>query len=167
MSRVGHLKLLVGPMCSGKSKFLISHINDDCVVIKSDTDTRRENYIQCHDGFTIKATSVKKLSEVKHVATRILIDEGQFFEDIVDFVKDKISQGHDVVVAALNGDYMQKPFANISVLYSMADQVVPCVSFCACGKIAPFSKRVSSGTERISVNDKYFPVCRKCLTSKL
>jgi thymidine kinase len=48
------------------------------------------------------------------------VDEGQFFQEIVEFCELLANQGKTVVVSALDGTFERKPFGNIINLIPLA-----------------------------------------------
>ena len=48
----------------------------------------------------------------------VAVDEGQFYEDLVEFCERWANEGKVVLVAALDGTYERKPFQNVSRLLS-------------------------------------------------
>ena len=97
----------------------------------------------------------------------ILINEGQFFPDIVEWVKHAVEIDHKTVyVCGLNSDYKRNKFGNWLDLETICDKVVMLNSFCSNCKKKPaiFSYRLSKETqvEVIGGAECYIPVCRKC-----
>lgn len=96
----------------------------------------------------------------------ILINEGQFFSHLEDFVKLLLSHGKKVYVCGLDGDFERKKFGQILDLIPLCDKVTKLKSLCSqCKNGTPgiFSKRVTSETEQTIVGaDNYISVCRMC-----
>ena len=93
------LELIIGPMFAGKTSALQSIIRRNeaigisCAVYKPVSDTRygTDFYIYNHDQTKVSALPVKSLKEqVCHElyskSKVIVIEEGQFFDDLYDFV---------------------------------------------------------------------------------
>ena len=99
----------------------------------------------------------------------ILINEGQFFPDIVEWVKIAVEEYHKkVYICGLNSDFQRNKFGNWSDLEVMCDNVVMLQSFCSQCKKRPaiFSHRLSKEREIELIGaDCYIPVCRKCYKS--
>jgi len=170
----GQIQVILGPMFSGKSTELMRRIrryqiaNQDCLVIKYAKDTRYSNEnLSTHDQQSIpavKATALKNLKNVQQFSV-IGVDEGQFFDDIVEFCEYMANQGKVVLVAALDGTYERKPFGSILSLIPLAENVVKLSAVCnTCFREAAFTKRTSEETEVevIGGSDKYLAVCRRC-----
>jgi thymidine kinase len=99
----------------------------------------------------------------------ILINEGQFFADIVEWVRIAVEKYHkNVYICGLNSDFKRNKFGNWLELESISDNVVMLHSFCSHCKKRPgiFSHRLSNESElEIIGSDCYIPVCRKCYNS--
>lgn len=109
------LKLILGPMYSGKSDSLLAevpryeHANMKYVAVMSVSNTREDD-IRTHDGDTLRATKVGLLSEVEDVVDMsgveaVLIDEAFMFpdvEDTVNTVRKWLKEGIDVIAASLD-----------------------------------------------------------------
>lgn len=173
------LVLILGCMFSGKSKALMSKINEwkaigkKCIIINHTFDTRCGEEIRTHEGTTCNATKLATLDEFEEWKKYdvIGIDEAQFFPDIVSFVKRFIEHDIQVVCAGLSGDYQRKPFETICGLISLASDIIHkkalCVH-CANGNPAIFSKRLVSVEQRVLTGgvDTYEPVCLVHFSSK-
>eukprot|EP00045_Choanoeca_perplexa_P016768 m.230707 g.230707 ORF g.230707 m.230707 type:complete len:250 (+) comp17354_c0_seq7:4666-5415(+) len=171
----GAIHMIVGPMFSGKSTELLRRIKRQsvaskrCMIIKYSKDTRYglEGVIT-HDKQQSTAKACTMLSEAREEAEDfdvIGIDEGQFFGDLVEFSEDMANQGKLIIIAALDGTFQRKPFANVMELIPLAESVVKLSAVCmVCNRDAAFSKRLSDETEveLIGGADKYIAVCRKC-----
>ena len=93
------------------------------------------------------------------------IDEGQFFEDIVEFCQQAANLGKIVLVAALDGTFERKPFGNIINLIPLAEKVNKLCAVCVyCTSEAAFTKRIieSKEIQLIGGDEMYKPVCRAC-----
>ena len=94
-------------------------------------------------------------------ARHIMINEAQFYPDLVKFVKEF---GHkNIYVYGLDGDFKQEKIGYILDLIPLCDTVTKLRATCACGEPAIFSKRLGVETEQYLPNAQYIPVCRKCL----
>jgi len=100
------------------------------------------------------------------VSKAILINEGQFFGDIVEWVTIAVEKYYkNVYVCGLNTDFMRNKFGNWLELERISDNVVMLHSFCSNCKKRPaiFSHRLSNESEvEVIGSDCYIPVCRKC-----
>ena len=167
-------------MFSGKSSALISIIRKHealglyCMAYKPKLDDRQgvDEYIYTHDGTKIRASRIthlvpQMLSVHFEDAKVIIIEEGQFFPDLYDFVINAVEvYKKNVIIAGLDGDRFRKPFGQILNLIPVADRITKLTSFCkmcADGTPALFSYSDSSNTDTILVagSDLYKPLCRK------
>ena len=79
------------------------------------------------------------------------------------------NEGKTVIVAALNGTFQRKPFANVPLLVASADAIDHLTAVCMlCSAPAPFSLRTTEEkeVEVIGGQDKYISVCRQCYMEK-
>jgi thymidine kinase len=180
------LTIITGPMFSGKTTHLIDMVFDlqktNMIVIKHHIDTRYDSdCIVTHDNKMIEATKMHRLLDVftfnsYYECEYILIDEGQFFEDLYDFVRVAVDiDGKHVYISGLMSDYQRKPFKVISQVLPLADNIIFKHGKCAhCDAKSIFSKRkkvvdekqdsegrVPTGQVLIG-STNYEPVCRKC-----
>jgi thymidine kinase len=96
----------------------------------------------------------------------VLINEAQFFEDIVQWVTTAVEKyNKSVYICGLNSDFQRQPFGNWLDLQQICDKVTHLHSWCGiCKKQqALFSHRLSGETDKIVIGaDNYIPVCRTC-----
>jgi thymidine kinase len=95
-------------------------------------------------------------------AQYILINEAQFYPDLVEFVKE--FRHKNIYVYGLDGDFKQQKMGHILEIIPLCDSVQKLKARCACGEEAIFSKRLSNETDQYQPNAQYIPVCRKCLS---
>ena len=179
--------IITGCMFSGKTSEIIkiinrlSKIDKKILIINSNLDDRYAiNSIASHDKEMIECTSINndKLLTVYEMeqykeSEYIIIDEAQFFKDLVDFVNysTDILNKH-LIVVGLNGDSDRKNFGEIKDIYPLADKITLLTALClSCkdGTEAIFSKKITNKKEQIDVGNEntYIPVCRKCYNSIL
>ena len=145
-----------------------------CAVYKPVSDKRygADFYIYSHDLTKIPAHPVKYLKQQQalesyKVSKLIVIEEGQFFDDLYDFVLKAVERdGKHVVVGGLDGDCFRNPFGQILQLIPLADRVTKLTSLCKMcgdGTIGLFTFRTSQSKEIVEVggSDSYMPLCRK------
>lgn len=183
MEERGYLEVIVGPMFSGKTSRL-TEIYKQCLfcdirvlAINHSCDTRYtqldEQSLATHDLVKIPCTNVARLQDTTRslveAAEVVLINEGQFFEDLVPFVRQLLAAGKKVHVCGLDGDFERNVFGTILELIPLADDVVKLKSLCSkCrdGTPAIFSKRLSAEKQQTLVgSSNYIPVCRRCYFS--
>lgn len=192
-----YLKLIIGPMFSSKSSTLLSEINrlkyitDKILVINSILDKERHEdmeindqglgIMKTHDNKTFPAIMVTDLKELKtnsffnskyEYADIIIIDEGQFYKDLYDFVHTELNYIRTrkmFIVAGLSSDFNMKPIGEIISLVPLADEIIKlsalCV-YCRDGTPASFTKLInhessSNGNVLVGAKESYSPCCRK------
>ena len=78
----------------------------------------------------------------------VAIDQGQFYNDIVEFCEDLANLGIIVLVAALDGTFQRKPFGNIINLLPMDEKVIKLTAVCVyCANEASFTQRIIESQE--------------------
>ena len=171
------LKLILGCMYSGKTTEILrivnslKHINEIPLVIKPKIDDRySDNKICTHNKQEYECQTIEKLTDFKnpfHVKY-IIIEEAQFFEDLLLFVIDQVEiKGKNVIVVGLDGDSDRQNFGEIHKLYPLCDDIIKLKAYCSiCKNGTPgiFSKRLSDKKEQILVGSDgdYIAVCREC-----
>jgi thymidine kinase len=181
MKNVGSIELIIGCMYSGKTTEVIRRINiwksigKNVISINHTFDDRysAENNICSHDILKSSCIKVKRLSEISteliNNADVIVVDEAQFFPDLIDnCVKWCEDYGKDVIVSGLDGDFKRHPFfdGQLLKLIPYADKVTKCRAFCQLcknGTYAYFSWRTSDNKDQIKIGSvgDYIAVCRK------
>ena len=125
-----------------------------------------------HNELHIECIKVKNLADVDInlilQSKVILINEGQFFSDLIQYCKLWCNEYQkDIVVCGLDGDYQQNPFGQILNLIPYANSVVKLNAFCQIcldGTKAYFTHRVSNETDQIVIGvNNYQAVCRECM----
>lgn len=171
------LNLVIGCMFSGKSSHLMTEVKRfravgiKCAVINHASDTRcKHNTLKTHNDVECPARKYNTLEEFKdwEQFDVIAIDEGQFFNNIVDYVAKYVGKKY-VLVAGLSGDSLAEPFENMSKLISRAQNIVFNKALCVhCREEATFSKRLNTKAGKILVGGKnlYEPVCFVHFTEK-
>ena len=176
----GYLELIIGPMFSGKTSHLVEiykqckFCNIPVAVINHVIDNRYDDeLLSTHDKIKIpciKAKSLKKIwfnEENCLISSNvILINEGQFFEDLFDIVNDMVNRGKKVYICGLDGDFERKKFGTILDLIPLCDKVTKLTSLCSLcknGTAGIFSMRLTNEKEQTVVgSENYIPVCREC-----
>ena len=90
--------------------------------------------------------SVNNLYEVKNITNNyIIIEEAQFFKDLLLFVIDHVEiKGKNVIVVGLDGDSNRENFGDIHKLIPLCDDIVKLKAYCSIcrnGVRAIFSKK--------------------------
>lgn len=190
----GYLEIIKGPMFSGKTtrlldiykKYTFCEINT--MVINYAKDIRySDKLLSSHDRVMIPCVKALQLSDIVkfnpdnsvdssslyyeqfHLAQVILINEGQFFNDIVEWVRIAVEQyDKNIYICGLNSDFQRNKFGNWLDLETICDNVVLLHSFCSICKRKPaiFTHRLSDERKLEVIGaDSYIPVCRKCYNS--
>ena len=198
-SITGYLELILGPMFSGKTSRLVEiykqckFCNISVTVINHTIDNRYdEELLSTHDKVKIPCIKTERLLDLWtesidleddieiiprskdkckiRISEVILINEGQFFPDLEEFVRILLNDGKKVYICGLDGDFERKRFGTILDLIPLCDKVTKLTSLCSlCKNGTPgiFSMRLTNETDQTVVgSDNYIPVCRKCYSSK-
>lgn len=120
----------------------------------------------------VRLAAVAALAELDGAPERVVgIDEGQFFPDLAEACRRWAAGGKLVVVAALDADFLARPFAQVSLLVPQCDWIRKCRGVCmACqARRSLFSQRLGGGLELVEIGaaDRYRAVCRECFEAKL
>jgi len=178
---MGHLTVILGCMFAQKTTELLRYIRRhrsigyDVLIVNSKKDTRYgDNCISSHDEKQEQAIMAESLKEVDQLVRSgeyqvIVVDEGQFFSDLFEYVTawaDECSV--HIVVAGLDGTFTRAPFGDMLRLIPHAEDVLRLSALCSqCkdGTKAIYSKRVVSdsmnGVIHVGSSESYQPVCRK------
>jgi len=194
----GYLEIIIGPMFSGKTSRLVEIYNQckfcniSVAVINHAIDNRYDNELMStHDKIKIPCIKTDKLmdlwmekfnlSEVDNIprlndkinvakSNVVLINEGQFFPDLEEFVKLLLKVDKQVYVCGLDGDFERKKFGQILELIPLCDKVHKLTSLCSLcknGTKGIFSMRLTNEKEQTVVgSENYIPVCRECYKKK-
>jgi thymidine kinase len=176
----GYLEIILGPMFSGKTTRLIRLYHDFStngktpMVINYAEDRRyHDTMLSTHDKNTIPCLFAH---QIKDLLTQIedenpdiiLINEGQFFDDIYETVLTLVDQmKKQVFVCGLDGDFRRKPFGRFLELIPVCDNIVKLVGQCSnCGnKNACFTHRLSDNRlDQVFIggSKEYSALCRPC-----
>jgi thymidine kinase len=181
----GYLELIIGPMYSGKTSKLLE-IYKQCkfchipvAVINHSFDKRYHNsMLSSHDKIMIPCYQSTHLKELwyntnkheeytaLHESNVILINEGQFFDDLFEVVIDMLKNNKTIYICGLDGDFERKKFGQILDLIPYCDKVNKITSLCSIcknGTLGIFSLRITHEKEQTVIgSENYAPVCRKC-----
>ena len=177
----GYLELILGPMFSGKTSTL-KKIYDQCVycnipvmVINYSADKRysSEDVMSTHDKIMIPCIMANTIAEIFDNYDEllsntevILINEGQFFQDIeyvISLVEDMYKR---VYVCGLDGDFQKNKIGSLFELIPYCDNICKLKSLCSeCRDGTPglFSYRITNEVDQVVIGvDNYKPLCRVC-----
>ena len=182
---MANLDIIIGPMFAGKSCELIRRIRllkvlkKEYIVVKPKIDNRYDNHfdsnmIVSHNFDKERCVVLDKMSQIYSTSTdlknidTIFIDEGQFFEDLVEVVKKLVEDYHiNVVVTGLDGDSNRNKFGHILDLIPFCNtctKINAACIMCLDGTPAPFSYRTTPYNLNqifIGAGDSYMSLCRK------
>lgn len=191
---MAYLKVITGPMFSGKTEELIRILRRSdlagkkIIVVKPMIDVRTENEIasrRTSNGHSkdfaksevfpaLPVASAQELGDVirKEQPTILAIDEVQFFEPwLIDFLTDLMRRTRDtdltVLAAGLDMDAWGKPFGVMPHIMSMADEVQKETAICfKCKAPAMFTQKLVNSEQQVEVGDFeiYEARCRVCHT---
>lgn len=176
------LDIIIGPMFAGKSCELIRRIRllkvlkKEYIVIKPKIDNRFDNHfdnnmIISHNYDKEHCVVLNKMDEIYlndlgNINT-IFIDEAQFFDDLVDAVKNLVEiYKINVVITGLDGDSNRNKFGHILELIPLSNtctKINAACIMCLDGTPAPFSFRKINNNSQILIGaaDSYMSLCRK------
>lgn len=183
MSKNGYLEIAVGSMFSGKTEWIINVYNKyieldnyKILVINNLLDIRySKDEVVSHSGYRIPCFRIKELKNLfsdKNINLDdynvILINEAQFFEDLLPFVSNMLERNKNVYVSGLDGDFRQNKFGHILDLIPLSDSIIKlkanCMN-CKKEKCAIFSHRIDNTDNNqtlIGADESYIAVCRSC-----
>lgn len=184
-SLAGYLEIILGPMWSGKTSALLkiyrqySFCKSKICVINYEADTRySKTMLSTHDkemipcilGVSMEEIMKNHKDEIEN-SDVILINEGQFFSDIVPFtIKMVEEERKKVYICGLDGDFKRDKIGNLLDLIPMCDKMTKLhalCSMCKDGTLAPFTFRSTCETEQVLIgNDIYMPLCRSCYNAQ-
>jgi len=185
-SPIMSLELLLGPMFAGKSSALQTIVRRHralgwpVMVITHAMDKRygEDPQIVNHDLQRLPAIAtdalVPLLSHSEYGSSKlIVVEEAQFFPDLVPFVLQAVDEDQKhVVVVGLDGDAERRPFGSVLDLVPYADRITKLTALChlcADGTPAIFThahkedavEATADGKPCVGAADKYTPMCRK------
>lgn len=177
----GYLELYIGPMWSGKTSKLVKIYkelkhNNILAINYIDDNRYSSNRITTHDNTSIPCVKAKSLSTISNItqnmttsifdrAKVILINEGQFFNDILEWVKCAVDiHKKHVYICGLDGDFKRQQFGNWLNLIPYCDKVTKLTADCKlCKKReAIFSYRLGKEESQTVIGNDYMSLCRNC-----
>jgi thymidine kinase len=189
---MAHMKVITGPMFSGKTEELIRILNraeiagKKILVIKPGMDVRTGNEIASRRKEDLKLNEFKKYSSFSahpvgsaaealslmhvHQPSVLGIDEAQFFDEwMVDFISEVLRNNAEndfmIIVAGLDMDAWARPFGIMPKLMTIADVVQKETAICfVCKKPAMLTQKLSDSSSQVEVGDSeiYEARCRVC-----
>ena len=189
---VGELNIVMGPMYSGKStklietyKELLDPISDkaNIVVVTHAIETRYSvDKLSSHDRKEVECTKVSTIQSLVNACSNtlsnsiqeaeyILIDEAQFFSDLIKVIELVEKYYKKVYVYGLDGDFKRNKFGSILDLIPFCNSVEKLKGKCfQCEKNSHFSWRISKDkTTQVIVGsaNEYVALCRQCYVKSM
>lgn len=174
------LELIIGPMFAGKSTAILGILRRNnfislttlCITSSLDTRYSVDAKVITHDKESYPAVATHNLRDVINTETfrqakSIIIEEAQFFPDLLSFTLEAVETHHkQVICVGLDGDAKRKPFGQLLELIPYADQVTKYSAMCArCmdGTKAAFTSSKVTMEQQVSVGgqEQYEPLCRR------
>lgn len=174
----GYLEIILGPMFSGKTSYLINLYNEynnsnySLKVINYSLDTRYDDkMLSSHDLIKIPCSFASKIQDEIETCINydiILINEGQFFPDLKERVLELVEQHHKrVYICGLDSDFKRNKFGDLLDLIPYCNKITKLNAKCECGQPAIHSHRKVCSEEQVLIgSDNYEPLCRKCYYKK-
>lgn len=178
---MSRLTIVIGPMFSGKSSYLIKQINqfkdkESLLSINHKIDNRYDNNkIINHNKLSVDCLSLNRIEDIHNYNIKLnnirhlFIDEAQFFNDLEYNVRGFLNSypNLNITCVGLDGDYQQNPFNNGQLLnlIPLSDNLIKLYSKCyVCGCKAGFTKRLDENKQEckqilVGSSDIYQPAC--------
>lgn len=178
------LNVYVGPMYAGKSTRLIELYEEEVknlkmpIVLTHSSENRYDDHklsthnnrkINCYKYNTIEQFINDKIINIKNNNCVILVDEAQFFDDLLKVIDIVEQYKIDVYVFGLDGDFKRNKFGKVLDLIPFCDNVEKLHNKCNdCDNIASFSHRIINDDSQILVgsHNMYECLCRSCYLKK-
>ncbi|MCX8113261.1 MAG: thymidine kinase [Bacteroidia bacterium] len=171
----GWIEVICGGMFSGKTEELLRRVRraqiagQKVALFKPDLDTRyHPTDIVSHDQTRLHAQPVPNADAIYLLSSEadvVAIDEGQFFDEGIVRIADRLAdEGKRVIVAGLDMDYRGQPFGPMPYLMAIAEFVTKLHAICTrTGLIAHYSYRKIEGSETIlpGGTEMYEPLSRR------
>ena len=180
-----YLEIILGPMFAGKTSRLIDiykeyeRENISVLAINHGLDNRYDisnSTLVAHNMMSIPSINLNKLNDIYNnqefltklnEANVILINEGQFFNDLVEFTLKELTNKKKIYICGLDGDFKQNKFGKILDLIPYADSVIKLKATCnKCNRqdVAIFTHRTIESQEQTLIGgaEAYIPICREC-----
>ena len=180
----GYLKIILGPMTSGKTTELIKEYNRHiaggfkCCFINHSTDDRygsgnsktsTHNKSVVNNTFSCEKLDYLMLDEPERIEPYdvFFINEGQFFSDLKFYVDYLVNRKNKkVYVCGLDGDFRREKFGTLLDIIPICDDIIKLKALCIkCKKNeAIFTHRLTAHKEQTIVggSESYCALCRSC-----
>jgi thymidine kinase len=179
----GWIEVVCGSMFCGKTEELIRRVRRAQIarqkvqVFKHSLDARyAEREVASHNGMQLEAAPVESTAQLKALiepdTTVVAIDEGQFFDDGLETLCERLADEEvRVIVAGLDMDFRGEPFGPMPQLLARAERVDKLQAICVvCGGPASHTQRLIDGRPAayddpvimVGANEVYQARCRGC-----
>jgi|TARA_B100001971_G_scaffold159723_1_gene149608 thymidine kinase len=135
------LELIIGPMFSGKSTYIIRSYQMyskkyKTIILNFYKDNRYDegDFVCTHNNQKEKAVKLRRLSDLdlKYFNNEVfIIDEGHFFNDLLHFVLNLMKLKKKIIVIGLNGDIFGQPFKNVVSLIPYSYKILSFNAICS------------------------------------
>lgn len=170
---IGHVKLIIGPMFSGKTTLLLNDLkiytllNKTHVILKTNFDKRyseisnatnhdKEVGVHAWNVYYLQDTNLHNCLEMFLNYDVICIEEAQFFQNVVSFA-DEMSNKYKkhLIITGLEGDINRKPFDQVLNLVPISDTITKLNGLCGkCFKnLSSFNKLIRENNAKDYSND--------------
>lgn len=193
------ITVIYGPMFAGKSSTLINKArkyesvrgSSALCMIKHARDTRYDENpakagfdpaeagfstgtsVVSHDGVRYPAVAVSHLMSITDdqlsQVSRVFIDEGQFFPDLIEFIKYAQSKNISVVIAGLDLNHKKENFGHMMEAIQLSTKSIRLQARCVdCRGLAVYTRMKSQSSELrnaeivVGGQELYSPVCPRC-----
>ncbi len=179
----GWIEVVCGSMFCGKTEELIRRVRRAQIarqkvqVFKHSLDARyAEREVASHNGMQLEAAPVESTAQLEALiepdTTVVAIDEGQFFDDGLETLCERLADEEvRVIVAGLDMDFRGEPFGPMPQLLARAERVDKLQAICVvCGGPASHTQRLIDGRPAayddpvimVGANEVYQARCRGC-----
>lgn len=170
------IRVYTGPMKSGKSTLLLRSIknfkDNEVLVFKPIIDTRTPKLIMSRDGISLDAIEVNTFKDILDIVKTksnikaIFIDECQFFNDDINYLKDINDLNINIYISGLNYTSDRKPFNKMIDIINMADEVTTLTATCENCLVSEATLTYCTCNDKdediLIGDDVYIAVCENC-----
>lgn len=169
--RSGQIEVICGPMFSGKTEEMIRRLRREQIAGRSPLVLipprgRYKDTIKSREGQQMKAiVSAEAKAAIASLREHpfggpygvIAFDEAHWFEDLSWVAVQLANEGHRVIIAGLDMDYLGRPFLPIALSLAVADHVTKLTAVSLCGCDATHTARIGDGEDE---GGRWEPMCR-------
>jgi thymidine kinase len=173
--------LFLGPMFSGKTSRLLSHLDrfhymkKRTVLFKPKMDDRYSvNEVISHNGYKMDAVNVSKGDDIIEFLTKseedydiIAVDEAFMIDNVSEALIRLFRIGKTILVSSLEMTASCNPCEEILGMVTWATKIEKCTSICVnCQKTAAYTQRKTNSLNEIHIggSDLYEARCWSCHT---